>query len=179
MDCCVPQYDMHFWDDYTCVLKGTCTPAEAGLPDLTAGVKSYTALVDPKKLVLGLPWYGQRYTDIVVPWNMGQIDYYQVLQAMDTPGRVTKKEYDNAAQSWKITCKGQCSPERGGGSVVWYDDATSLAPKYKLAADHGLLGVGMWSVDKLPVPQRGDSSDPHAAERKAMWAAIANWPSPI
>jgi len=55
-------YDMHFYDDYTCVVKGTCSPAEAPLADLKAGVKDYASLVAADKLVLGLPWYGQRYT---------------------------------------------------------------------------------------------------------------------
>jgi len=32
----------------------------------------------------------------------------------------------------------------------------------------------MWTVDKLPVPA-ANGSDPHAAEREAMWAAIKAW----
>ena len=27
-------YDAHFWDDYTCVTKGTCSPAEASIKEL-------------------------------------------------------------------------------------------------------------------------------------------------
>ena len=48
---------MHFWDDYTCVLKGTCSPAEAPIKDLKLGVTEYLAMVPPSKLVLALPWY--------------------------------------------------------------------------------------------------------------------------
>ena len=141
---------MHFWDDYTCVLKGTCSMAEASFKDLSLGLQSYTKLVPPEKLVLGLPWYGQRYMKVVVPFNEGQIDYSQVLQALDTPGLVTKKQYDNTSQSWFITCKSACdqSDKSKKGNIVWYDDATSLAPKYALARDSKLLGVGMWSVDQ-------------------------------
>jgi hypothetical protein len=168
-------YDMHFWDDYTCVLKGTCSAAEAALPDLQDGVKAYAAAVDPQKLVLGLPWYGQRYTDVVLPFNRGQIDYKTVLQAFDQKGLVAKKELDKTAMSWKITCKGSCDVESGkGGNVVYYDDAETLAPKYALAREHGLLGVGMWKADNLPVPD-DKGHDPHKAERQAMWSAIASW----
>ena len=58
-------YDMNFWDDYTCVVQKTCSPAEASLVDLTAGVKEYLDQVPASKLVLGLPWYGKIYTEIV------------------------------------------------------------------------------------------------------------------
>lgn len=171
-------YDMHFWDDYTCVVKGTCSPAEASIKDLSSGVHDYIQLVHPQKLVLGLPWYGQRYTDIVVPINEGQIDYRVVLEALDKPGLVTKKEFDATSQSWKITCKQECDVDPGdkskSGNVVWYDDNVSLAPKYRLARDHGLLGVGMWKADNLPVPDE-HGNDPHKVQRQAMWTAVAAW----
>ena len=32
----------------------------------------------------------------------------------------------------------------------------------------------MWTVDKLPMPDK-DGSDPHAAERAAMLAALKAW----
>ena len=47
-------YDAHFWDDYTCVLKGTCSPAEASIKDLSLGVTEYLQEVPGDKLVLGL-----------------------------------------------------------------------------------------------------------------------------
>ena len=53
--------------------------------------------------------------------------------------------------------------------TIWFDDARSLKPKYKLAKDHGLLGVGMWKADSLSY------DDKYAAERSAMWGAIAKW----
>ena len=80
--------------DYTCVLKGTCSPAEASIKDVSAGVKEYVAEVPGRKLVLGLPWYGQRYTRVVLPINEGQIDYKDVLTVEDTKGRVKSKELD-------------------------------------------------------------------------------------
>jgi hypothetical protein len=74
-------YDMHFWDDYTCVTKGTCSPAEAPMRSLEKGVADYLKIVPGEKLTLGLPWYGQRYKYILgVPFNYGQIDYKDVLK---------------------------------------------------------------------------------------------------
>jgi glucosylceramidase len=167
-------YDMHFWDDYTCITKGTCSPAEASLKDLKLGLSEYLKVVDPSKLVLGLPWYGQHYFDLVVPINVGQVDYKDVLKAMDTKNLIKTKTIDQDSQSWVLKCNSNCIEGQKFGKTVWFDDATTLTPKYQLASDNNLLGVGMWSVDKLPIPE-ADGSDPHKNERDAMWTAISNW----
>jgi di-N-acetylchitobiase len=161
-------YDAHFWDDYTCVLKGTCSPAEASIKDLKAGVDEYSDKVKGEKLVLGLPWYGQRYTRVVLPINEGQIDYADVVAVMDKKGRVKSKTLDKDSQTWKIVCNGACVDGKKGGEI-WIDDATTLAPKYALAKQNKLRGVGVWEADKLP------TDDKHDKERKAMWAALAAW----
>jgi len=169
-------YDMHFWDDYTCVLHGTCSPAEAPIKDITLGVKEYTAQVKPEKLVLGLPWYGQRYEDILgVPINYGQIDYKDVVALMDMKGKVVEKSFDQESLSWKIKCDGVCSLDsKDHGNTVYFDDASTLQTKYQVAKNASLLGVGVWKVDDLPIPD-SSGGDPDAKERKDMWAAIAAW----
>ena len=170
-------YDMHFWDDYTCVLKGTCSPAEAPIKDIQLGVNEYTAKVDPDKLVLGLPWYGQRYEDILgVPVNYGQIDYKDVLALMNEPGKVVEKKMDEDSLSWRIKCDGVCSldTKKDHGNVVYFDDASTLASKYEIARKAKLHGVGMWKADDLPLPN-ATGDDPNKKEREAMWAAIAAW----
>ena len=172
-------YDLHLWDDYTCTSTSegnVCSPAEASIRSITAGVNEYLQLpVAADKLVLGLPWYGQKYREVLAPINDGQIDYKDVLRAFDW-GIVTKKVKDQDSLSWKIDCSSGCK-DRGSGlgiSSVWYDDAETLRPKFALAGQKALRGVGMWRVDSLPVPA-ADGSDPHAAEREAMWAAIKAW----
>ena len=163
--------------DYTCVTKGTCSPAEAPINDVSVGITEYLKDVDASKLVLGLPWYGQRYDyKLLIPWNMGQISYQYIPSILDGTnkgsGKVLKKELDKKAQSWKITCG---NPGCWGGSkhhhghTIFYDDAQTLAPKYALAKNNGLRGVGMWEASNLP-------QDPqYADDAKAMWNAIAAW----
>ena len=168
-------YDLHLYDDYTCFSTtqgNVCSPAEASIRSLTAGVEEYLQDVHASKLVLGLPWYGQRYVQLGMPINYGQIDYKDVLAAFDA-GIVYKKAMDRDSQSWKIDCHSDCLPGKTG-KTVWYDDATTLDPKFKLAGQHGLRGVGMWNVNKLPAPTSA-GVDPHSAERTAMWAAIRGW----
>ena len=168
-------YDMHFWDDYTCVTKGTCSPAEASIKDLSAGVSGYAKEVDPSKLVLGLPWYGQVYEKVVIPFNMGQIEYNDVLAIMDKHHKVKSKTLDESSQTWKLVCNGACRDDKKGGEI-WFDDAQTLTKKYHLARDAGLLGVGVWQISDAPYPDGGD--DPHKAERAAMWQALGNWRLP-
>ena len=167
-------YDMHFWDDYTCVTKGVCSPAEASIKEVKLGLSEYLKVVDSSKLVLGLPWYGQHYMDIVVPINMGQVSYKDILNIMDQKHLVSKVYLDTDSQSWVLKCTSNCFPGHKGGNTIWFDDATTLKPKFQLAKDNQLLGVGMWSMDKLPLP-KANGSDPHKAEREAMWAAISRW----
>lgn len=168
-------YDMHFWDDYTCVTKGTCSPAEASIKDLRDGVVSYKKQVDKSKLVLGLPWYGQVYEKVVIPFNMGQIQYKDVLAIMDEHHKVKSKTLDETSQTWKLVCNGACRDDKRGGEI-WFDDAQTLTKKYHLARDEDLLGVGVWQISDAPYPDGDD--DPHKAERAAMWQALGNWRMP-
>lgn len=62
------------------------------------------------------------------------------------------------------------------GATIWFDNEITLRTKYKLANKYNLLGVGMWAVDKLPGPNE-DGSDPHKANRTAMWDSIVSWNS--
>jgi len=166
-------YDMHFWDDYTCVGKGTCSPAEAPLADLKSGVSDYLKDVSGDKLVLGLPWYGQRYTQVLdVPINQGQVDLKDVFPILYGDKQSTKKShtfYDNDKDdAWKLMCNGGCIDGKKG-NVIWYDDEKSLAKKYALANDNGLMGVGVWEVDKL------DYSGKYDKYTNKMWDALASF----
>jgi spore germination protein YaaH len=166
-------YDMHFWDDYTCVGKGTCSPAEAPLADLKAGVSEYTSLVASDKLVLGLPWYGQRYSQVLgVPFNEGQADLKDIWPLLYGDKQDRKKShtlYDNDKDyAWKLMCNGACL-DSGKGGVIWYDDETTLAVKYKVAGDSGLQGIGIWEVDKLDYTGEFDKYV------RKMWDAVSAW----
>merc|ERR1712113_263026 len=166
-------YDMHFWDDYTCVTKGTCSPAEAPLADVKLGVAEYLKEVPADKLVLGLPWYGQRYTQVLdVLINEGQIDLGDIWPFLYGDKQEKKKSHtfynNDKDDAWKLMCNGACLDDKKG-NVVWYDDEQSLAAKYKIAGDNGLFGVGIWTIDKL------DYSGKYDKYVQKMWTALAAW----
>ena len=168
-------YDMHFWDDlggcFNTSQGNVCSAAEASIRTVRAGLDEYLQVPVPaNKLVLGLPWYGQRYTAFKlgdVPFNEGQIDYKDVLDAIDR-GVVTNQTLDADSLSWRMECSEGCLAGEKG-RVVWYDDATTLRPKFQLAGERTLRGVGMWHAGKLP------QADKHADAREAMWSAISSW----
>ena len=71
-------------------------------------------------------------------------------------------------------------PELGMGSgqtwrdsrpvQVWYDDPRSLRPKYRLAAELGLRGVGIWNLDLLDYSA---AAAPVARQQtRDMWDAL-------
>lgn len=55
---------------------------------------------------------------------------------------------------------------------VRYDDPESLSIKYKMAAKHGLRGVGVWHLDTLDYVSR----DPKVVDQtEAMWGALSDF----
>ena len=81
---------------------------------------------------------------------------------------------DKASQTWKLECNGKCRGDGKPGGVIWYDDATTLKPKYALAKDNKLRGVGIWQFSDLPFPD-SNGNDPYKKERNDMLAAVAEW----
>ena len=129
--------------------------------------------VPSDKLLLGLPWYGQVYQEIVVPWNKGQIHYADTLDIINTKGRLKSKTLDKSSQTWKVECNGKCRDDKAGG-IIWFDDATTLKPKYALAKQYQLRGVGVWQMSDAPLPD-SKGNDPYKQERNDMLNALYAW----
>jgi len=165
----VMAYDLIFWDDYTCLAAGTCSPADAPYRTVELGIQQYLqAGVPSNKLVLGLPWYGQIYMEVLgVPFNMGQIPYGDVLQVIKNHSSDASITLDEKDMTYVLKCGSQCTPAHKG-KTIWFDNSTSLTPKYALAKKYGLQGVGMWQalhLDYINFPE----------ESTAMWNAINAW----
>ena len=167
-------YDGEFWDNVQCAATSVnCSLACAPLSVAELGVRQYLARgVPAASLYLGLPWYGLKYETVAhVPFFTGQIDLVDVLAAVESAGATGTVQLDEESSTWIFDCGGRCSrwsdkiDDRS--DTIWFDDATSLAPKYALANKYGLAGVGMWEATKVTY-----DPDAHSREADAMWDAL-------
>ena len=108
-------------------------------------IKHYKLLVNKKKLLLGIPWYGHEFAtksdNRLSPIN-GDVnyilykDYIKVINGYD-------RKWDSIWQTPWYT--------RQDNTGQWYqghyDDTESLGIKYDLANSEGLSGIGIWTVN--------------------------------
>ncbi|HLI74341.1 MAG TPA: glycosyl hydrolase family 18 protein [Acidimicrobiales bacterium] len=109
--------------------------------DLDA-VQQYTAVVDPAKVILGVPYYGYDWptagpgqgdpaTGPPTPMSDAQIAQMGGPRVYWDP---------TTATAWTSYLQG------AQWHQVWFDDATSLALKARLAANDHLGGLGIWAL---------------------------------
>uniref|UniRef100_A0AAY4E075 Di-N-acetylchitobiase n=2 Tax=Denticeps clupeoides TaxID=299321 RepID=A0AAY4E075_9TELE len=137
--------------------------------------------VDPKKLLMGVPWYGYDYpclnfskdgvcTIPMVP--------FRGAPCSDAAGKQipysTMMEQINSSQSGRMWDEKQLAPyyvyKDNGGQIhqVWYDDPESIYLKTSYVRTKGLGGVGMWNGNLLDY-----SNNPIAQQQtRAMWNAL-------
>ncbi len=71
---------------------------------------------------------------------------------------------------------GRASVAAPGLWQVWYDNPRSLAAKYRLAAELGLRGVGVWNLDLLDYADAAGSAAQQ--QTRDMWAALRAFTAP-
>ncbi|MDP7634060.1 MAG: glycosyl hydrolase family 18 protein [Candidatus Latescibacteria bacterium] len=128
--------------------SGPTAPLSGGSRNITTTItdtRDYGEVTrdDPSKLILGVPYYGCRWTTMgdqpgASTTEFGGHPYLGVtLQTAPIHGRL----WDPVSQtSWYRYF------EAGRWIQVWFDDAGSLQKKFDLALSHGLRGIGMWAL---------------------------------
>ncbi|KFV95831.1 Di-N-acetylchitobiase, partial [Eurypyga helias] len=173
----VMSYDeqSQIWTD--CIAK-----ANAPYLQTLVGYEEYIAMgIDPKKLVMGVPWYGYDY----VCQNLSK-DHVCSLSKVpfrgapcsDAAGRQVPygaiMKQVNSSLSGLLWDEVQKSPfyeyrdSFGHFHQVWYDDPRSISLKAAYVKNRGLRGIGMWNGNSL------DYSREAAAQQQteAMWQAL-------
>lgn len=153
-------YDGIFWDNVQCAVTNVpCSNACASVEVVEYGIQQYLALgVASHSLYLGLPWYGIKYMHVLgVPFNMGQIHSEDVLAAVQKAGSAGSLRLDEKSSTWIFDCGGLCSQWTDlitdRTDTIWFDDPSSLSPKYELASKYDLKGVGMWEATHVTYDQ--------------------------
>lgn len=146
--------------------------------------------IHPSKLILGIPWYGYDYKCLktemesesskfcplpFVPFRGvncsdaagGESPFANILEVMRSnktvhPGRRWDASTMTPYFNYKDT--------NGDVHQVWYDDAESMAVKYRIARESGIRGTGPFTFDDLQystAQQREDAA--------SMWKALKNF----
>ena len=139
--------------------------------------------IPPKKLVLGLPWYGYNYPCISYEENVCKIKKvpFRGVNCSDAAGRqycfsdilskylpqaIGGRQFDKESLSPYFHYK---DADDGQIHEIWYDDVESLGKKYSHGIkDLGLRGLSFWNIDCLNY-----TTDPQAEKQtKEMWNAV-------
>ncbi len=182
------RYDMASYIFGACVATPNSPP-----PQVEQGILQYLALVEPRKLVLALPWYGRQYA---CEPGTGAADRYCAIAPAPwrdcncTDANAPAVDFGHVAALAETSATGAMSDEileqrwmnhvdaaSGNVTQLWYDDLRSLSAKYSLVASFGLLGVGVWTANMLdygPSPFNNSELVPQATHD--MWTAISTAP---
>lgn len=165
--------------------------ANSPFPLVTQGMLNYTQQglgLDPRKLILGLPWYGYRYEcagpDVApdaavcpmasVPFRNAscsdaagsELCYSALMQLLRNTSHPPSR-----APSWNASLAATFFNRVEGGKTVqyWYDTPASLQLKAKYAGVAGWRGTGVWNADCLDYA----STDARVkADTQRMWESF-------
>nr|XP_038038788.1 di-N-acetylchitobiase isoform X2 [Anas platyrhynchos] len=171
----IPGSQSQIWTD--CVAK-----ANAPYLQTLVGYEEYITMgIDPKKLVMGVPWYGYDYVCLNLSedhvCSLSKIPF-RGAPCSDAAGRQVPygaiMKQVNSSISGVLWDEVQKSPfyeykdSLGQFHQVWFDDPHSISLKAAYVKNRGLRGIGMWNGNSL------DYSREAAAEQQteAMWQAL-------
>lgn len=141
-------YDLHGpWEPYADLNAPLYSPQEASPQHNTSvsdAVHIYLkAGAPPKKLVLGMPFYGYRY-DVTADGNDGLYQTYGSAKSISYDSILAY--LSDPAYSQFIHPQAKVPYIYGNGRFISYDDPASIALKTQYAKGLGLAGVGAWEL---------------------------------
>ena len=142
-------YDLHgSWDDYADFNAPLYIPSEPSPQykvSVNQGVSAYlNAGASPKKLVLGMPFYGYCYEGVSTA-NHGLFSTFTSAKAIGYDS-VVSKYLNNSAFTSYYHSTAMVPYLFGNHTFISYENPQSIAQKAALAKKYGLLGVGAWEL---------------------------------
>uniref|UniRef100_A0A8D0E4A2 Di-N-acetylchitobiase n=1 Tax=Salvator merianae TaxID=96440 RepID=A0A8D0E4A2_SALMN len=146
------------------------------------GYNNYIRLgINPKKLVMGVPWYGYDYTCLSL--SMTHVCSFAKIPfggppcsdaaGRQVPYKIIMKQINNSLSGilWDQEEKApyfEYKDSHGALHQVWFDNPRSISLKAAFVKERGLRGIGMWNANCL------DYSNGSAAreQTQAMWEAL-------
>mmetsp|Transcript_37776 Transcript_37776/g.82775 ORF Transcript_37776/g.82775 Transcript_37776/m.82775 type:complete len:402 (-) Transcript_37776:263-1468(-) len=178
------------YDTRSQVYDSQCLAGPNGpLPGMIRGMGRYFDLgIHPRKLILGVPWYGYRYP--CLPGTASDAAYCPIKQVpfrgvncSDAAG--TEVSYASMMRTLHSTDSSvtgglrrdentgdpyfnSIETDKNGQQTVyqyWFDDASSLRAKYTWARNNNLSGIGPYVFNNLDPLRAGKDAD-------EMWSAF-------
>ena len=122
--------------------------AVAPLPQVKEVLSYATNLIDPQKILMGLPWYGYRWP---IPYEAGMTKGV----SLSLNEAIKDAALHDAGISFDLRSQTPYYTYRTDGDAfyqVWFDDAQSMWLKLRQVANEGLYGFGIWNITR-PWPQ--------------------------
>ncbi|XP_006831064.1 PREDICTED: di-N-acetylchitobiase [Chrysochloris asiatica] len=170
------------YDEQSQVWSECIAAANAPYNQTLTGYDDYIKIgINPKKLVMGIPWYGYDYTCL----KLSEDDVCTITKVpfrgapcsdavgRQVPYKVIMKQV-NSSISGSQWNKDQQAPyysykdSSGRFHQVWYDNPKSISLKAAYVQNHGLRGIGMWNANCLDYS--GDAVAKQQTEE--MWEVL-------
>ncbi|XP_028667375.1 di-N-acetylchitobiase [Erpetoichthys calabaricus] len=170
------------YDEQSQIWNECIARANAPVNQTLMGYDDYLKMkINPKKLVMGVPWYGYDYVCMeLTQKNVCTIAKvpFRGAPCSDAAGRQipykTMMKQINSSMSGGLWDDVQLAPYynykdiKGNIHQVWYDDPHSISLKARYIKDRGLRGIGMWNGNLLDY-----SNDTVARQQSTdMWKAL-------
>ncbi|XP_034293003.1 di-N-acetylchitobiase-like [Pantherophis guttatus] len=170
------------YDEQSPLWSSCIAGANAPYKQTLVGYDHYIRMgINPKKLVMGVPWYGYDY--ICSNLHKDHVCFFAKNVFPGAPcNNVTMRQapyriimtLENTSTSGILWDEEQKAPfldykdSKGAFHQLWFDNAKSISLKAAYAKERGLRGIGMWNANCL------DYSASIAAQQQteAMWKAL-------
>lgn len=134
-----------FWGSWSST-AGPTAPLEGLTNSITSSVMDHygaTVNAHPEKLILGAPYYGNRWQTQNSTGGSTSIDYIGSVFYSSAADKF-RSEGRNWSSKYKVPWTSYYTDQKW--YQVWCDDDESLNLKYNLVMNNNLLGSGMWAL---------------------------------
>ncbi|XP_063480287.1 di-N-acetylchitobiase isoform X1 [Symphalangus syndactylus] len=174
------------YDEQSQIWSECIAAANAPYNQTLTGYNDYIKMsINPKKLVMGVPWYGYDYTCLnlsedhvctiaKVPFRGApcsdaagrQVPYKTIMKQINSS--ISGNLWDKDQQSPYYNYKVRLFDPAGHFHQVWYDNPQSISLKATYIQNYGLRGIGMWNANCLDYS--GDAVPKQQTEE--MWEVL-------
>ena len=118
--------------------------AVAPIPNVRAVLDYAVTLIPPEKILLGVPNYGY---DWPLPFRAG-ITRARSISNEEAIAIARRERIAIQFDETAVSPYFHYTADDGTIHEVWFEDARSLSAKFRLMAEYGFLGCGIWNIDR-------------------------------